>query len=141
MQTQILKDIVTASYILKKSRAREVRPYIVAASYARGKGGDMEVVINKENFESEVLKSDKPVLVDFWATWCGPCAMLAPTIKEIADENPDIKVCKADVDENMELAQQFKISVVPTLLAFKDGKVVNTLVGAESKEQILAMLK
>ena len=101
----------------------------------------MEVVINKENFESEVLKSEKPVLVDFWATWCGPCAMLAPTIKEIADENPDIKVCKADVDENMELAQQFKISVVPTLLAFKDGKVVNTLVGAESKEQILAMLK
>ena len=101
----------------------------------------MEVVINKENFESEVLKSDKPVLVDFWATWCGPCAMLAPTIKEIADENPGIKVCKADVDENMELAQQFKISVVPTLLAFKDGKVVNTLVGAESKEQILAMLK
>ena len=101
----------------------------------------MEVVINKENFESEVLKSDKTVLVDFWATWCGPCAMLAPTIKEIADENPDIKVCKADVDENMELAQQFKISVVPTLLAFKDGKVVNTLVGAESKEQILAMLK
>ncbi|MBR4313635.1 MAG: thioredoxin [Lachnospiraceae bacterium] len=101
----------------------------------------MEVVINKENFESEVLKSDKPVLVDFWATWCGPCAMLAPTIKEIADENPDIKVCKADVDENMELAQQFKITVVPTLLAFKDGKVVNTLVGAESKEQILAMLK
>ena len=136
-----MKDIVTASYILKKSRAREVCPYIVAASYASGKGGDMEVVINKENFESEVLKSDKPVLVDFWATWCGPCAMLAPTIKEIADENPDIKVCKADVDENMELAQQLKISVVPTLLAFKDGKVVNTLVGAESKEQILAMLK
>lgn len=101
----------------------------------------MEVVINKENFESEVLKSDKPVLVDFWATWCGPCAMLSPIIKEIAEENPDIKVCKADVDENMELAQQFKISVVPTLLAFKDGKVVNTLVGAESKEQILAMLK
>ena len=141
MQTQILKDIATASYILKKSRAHEARPYIVAASYARGKGEDMEVVINKENFESEVLKSDKPVLVDFWATWCGPCAMLAPTIKEIADENPDIKVCKADVDENMELAQQFKITVVPTLLAFKDGKVVNTLVGAESKEQILAMLK
>ena len=101
----------------------------------------MEVVINKENFESEVLKSDKPVIVDFWATWCGPCAMLAPTIKEIAEENADIKVCKADVDENMELAQQFKISVVPTLLAFKDGKVVNTLVGAESKDQILAMLK
>ena len=100
-----------------------------------------EINVNKENFEQEVLKSDIPVLVDFWATWCGPCAMLAPTIKEIADENPDIKVCKADVDENMELAQQFKISVVPTLLAFKDGKVVNTLVGAESKEQILAMLK
>ena len=101
----------------------------------------MEVIISKENFESEVLKSDKPVLVDFWATWCGPCAMLAPIIKEIADENPDIKVCKADVDENMELAQQYKISVVPTILAFKDGKLVNQLSGAESKDQILAMLK
>jgi len=101
----------------------------------------MEVVITKENFESEVLKSDKPVLVDFWATWCGPCAMLAPTIKEIADENPDIKVCKADVDENMELAQEYKIAVVPTVMAFKDGKLVNQISGAESKEQILAMLK
>lgn len=101
----------------------------------------MEVVITKENFESEVLKSDKPVLVDFWATWCGPCAMLAPTIKEIADENPDIKVCKADVDENMELAQEYKITVVPTVMAFKDGKLVNQISGAESKEQILAMLK
>lgn len=101
----------------------------------------MEVIINKDNFESEVLKSDKPVLVDFWATWCGPCAMLAPTIKEIADENPDIKVCKADVDENMELAQEYKITVVPTVMAFKDGKLVNQISGAESKEQILAMLK
>lgn len=101
----------------------------------------MEVIINKDNFESEVLKSDKPVLVDFWATWCGPCAMLSPIIKEIADENPDIKVCKADVDENMELAQQFKISVVPTLLVFKNGEKVNQMVGAESKEQILSMLK
>ena len=101
----------------------------------------MEVAITKENFESEVLKSDKPVLVDFWATWCGPCAMLAPTIKEIADENPDIKVCKADVDENMELAQEYKITVVPTVMAFKDGKLVNQISGAESKEQILAMLK
>lgn len=101
----------------------------------------MEVIISNENFESEVLKSDKPVLVDFWATWCGPCAMLAPIIKEIADENPDIKVCKADVDENMELAQQYKISVVPTILAFKDGNLVNQISGAESKEQILAMLK
>lgn len=101
----------------------------------------MGVIINKDNFESEVLKSDKPVLVDFWATWCGPCAMLAPTIKEIADENPDIKVCKADVDENMELAQEYKITVVPTVMAFKDGKLVNQISGAESKEQILAMLK
>ena len=101
----------------------------------------MEVIITKENFESEVLKSDKPVLLDFWATWCGPCAMLSPIIKEIAEENQDIKVCKADVDENMELAQQFKITVVPTLLVFKNGEKVNQMVGAESKEQILSMLK
>lgn len=101
----------------------------------------MEVIISKDNFESEVLKSDKTVLVDFWATWCGPCAMLAPTIKEIADENPDIKVCKADVDENMELAQKYKVSVIPTLIVFKNGEVVNQSAGVESKEQILSMLK
>lgn len=101
----------------------------------------MEITITKENFESEVLKSDKPVLVDFFATWCGPCKMLMPTIDEIANENTDIKVAKADVDENMELAKEYKIFSVPTLMVFKDGKVAKQMVGVQSKEQILNALK
>lgn len=101
----------------------------------------METIIKPDNFEKEVLQSDKPVLVDFFATWCGPCQMLAPIIEEIAKENTDIKVCKADVDENMELAQKYRISVVPTLMAFKNGEVINQMSGAESKEKILSMFK
>ena len=101
----------------------------------------MEVIITKENFEKEVLKSDKPVLVDFFATWCGPCKMLMPTIDEIASERADIKVGKVDVDENMELAKEYKVFSVPTLIAFKDGKVLKQMVGVQSKEQILDVFK
>ena len=99
----------------------------------------MEITITKENFESEVLKSDKPVLVDFFATWCGPCKMLMPTVDEIANERADIKVGKVDVDENMELAKEYKVFSVPTLLAFKDGKLIKQMVGVQSKEQILGV--
>lgn len=101
----------------------------------------MEITITKDNFESEVLKSDKPVLVDFFATWCGPCKMLMPTIDEIANEHSEIKVGKVDVDENMELAKEFKVFSVPTLIAFKDGKVLKQMVGVQSKEQILDVFK
>lgn len=101
----------------------------------------MEITITKENFENEVLKSDKPVLVDFFATWCGPCKMLMPTIDEIANERADIKVGKVDVDENMELAKEYKVFSVPTLLAFKDGKLIKQMVGVHSKEQILDAFK
>ena len=101
----------------------------------------MEIKITKDNFESEVLKSDKPVLVDFFATWCGPCKMLMPTVDEIANERTDIKVGKVDVDENMELAKEYKVFSVPTLLAFKDGKLIKQMVGVQSKEQILDAFK
>ena len=101
----------------------------------------MEVIIKNGNFEEEVLKSEKTVLVDFFATWCGPCAMVAPILKEIAEENSDIKVAKIDVDENMELAQKYKVSVIPTLMVFKNGEVVKTSVGEQSKEQILDFIK
>ena len=100
-----------------------------------------EVIITKSNFENEVLKSDKPVLIDFWATWCGPCRMLAPVIEEIANERSDIKVGKVNVDDEGELATAFGISSIPTVVLMKDGKVVSQSVGYRPKEQLLEMLK
>ncbi len=100
----------------------------------------MAINITKDNFELEVLKSDKPVLVDFWAAWCGPCKMLSPVIDEISSEQEDIKVCKINIDEQPELAQQFGVMSIPTLIVFKDGEVANKTVGVQPKEQILALL-
>lgn len=98
-------------------------------------------VITTANFEEEVLKSDKPVLVDFWASWCGPCKMLSPVVEQIADENADIKVGKVNVDEEGELAGKFNIMSIPSLLVFKDGKLANQSVGVVSKDAILDMVK
>lgn len=100
-----------------------------------------EVIITKQNFEAEVLQSDKPVLLDFWATWCGPCRMIAPFVQEIAEERPDVKVGKVNVDEQPELAAAFQISSIPTLAVLKEGALVDTAVGYRSKVQILALLE
>ena len=97
--------------------------------------------VNKNNFQEEVLNSDKPVLVDFWAPWCGPCRMVLPIIEEIAEENEDIKVAKINVDEEPELANQFGVMTIPTLYVFKNGQAVNHRSGAMPKEQILAMVR
>ncbi len=96
--------------------------------------------ITKENFEAEVLKSDKPVLVDFYAVWCGPCKMIAPILDEIAEEREDIKVCKINVDEEPELAARYQVVSIPSLFVIKDGQVTNQSLGARPKPQILEML-
>ncbi|MCD8084007.1 MAG: thioredoxin [Clostridiales bacterium] len=96
--------------------------------------------INQNNFREEVLASDKPVLLDFWASWCGPCRMVSPLVDEIAAERSDIKVGKVNVDEQPELAAQFHIMSIPTLVVMKDGEIVNQATGARPKNQILALL-
>ena len=102
----------------------------------------MEITITKENFEAEVLNSDVPVLLDFWATWCGPCRMIAPTLAQIAEENEGkLKVGKVNVDEQMELAMRFGVTSIPLLVVMKDGKVVNKAVGAMPKAKIEALFR
>ena len=96
--------------------------------------------ITKNNFSEEVLNSDKPVLLDFWASWCGPCRMVSPIIDEIANERADIKVGKINVDEQPELAAKFSVMSIPTLVVIKDGKIVNQAMGARPKAQILDII-
>ena len=96
--------------------------------------------ITKENFEAEVLNSDKPVLLDFFATWCGPCRMVGPILEEISEENESVKVCKIDVDQDPELAMRFKVTSIPLLVVMQDGKVINQALGAKPKDQILELL-
>lgn len=96
--------------------------------------------VTKENFRKEVLESDKTVLVDFWANWCGPCRMIAPILEEIAAERPDVKICKVDVDQEPELAASFNVMSIPMLLVFKDGDIVDQAIGARPKPQILGLL-
>ena len=96
--------------------------------------------ITKESFQEEVINAGKPVLLDFWAPWCGPCRMVGPIVEEVARERPDIKVGKVNVDEQPELAGRFGVMSIPTLLVFRDGQIANKAVGARPKEELLSLL-
>ena len=95
------------------------------------------IIINKENFEAEVLNSEIPVLVDFWAPWCGPCKMVLPIVEEIAEERTDFKVCKINVDDEGELTRQFRVMSIPTLMVFKGGEMVKKNVGTMEKDELI----
>ena len=97
--------------------------------------------LTKENFQAEITKSDKPVLVDFWAVWCGPCQMMAPILHELEAEMPDVQIGKVNVDEQMDLARQFRVVSIPTLIIFKNGQEVQRMVGVTSKEALKDALK
>ena len=102
----------------------------------------MEIIdLTKENFQAEITKSDKPVLVDFWAVWCGPCQMMAPILHELEAEMPDVQIGKVNVDEQMDLARQFRVVSIPTLIIFKNGQEVQRMVGVTSKEELKDALK
>ncbi len=100
-----------------------------------------EVNLTKENFDVEVLQADKPVLVDFWAAWCGPCQMLMPIVEEFAQTYDNIKVCKVNIDDVPDLAMRFKVMTIPTLIAFKNGEVIGKSVGVQPMEKILALFE
>ena len=101
----------------------------------------MEITLTKDNFEEIVNQNEKAVLIDFWATWCGPCMMVAPVVEEIANERADIAVCKVNVDEEPELAEKFEVRFIPMLVAMKDEKIINSTTGYHEKEEILALLE
>ena len=99
-----------------------------------------ELNITSANFKSEVLESDKPVIVDFWATWCGPCRMLGPVVAELAEEHPEIKVCKVNVDDEPDLAQEYGVMSIPFVASFKAGQLHKSSVGVQPKEALLGLL-
>lgn len=99
------------------------------------------ISVNLDNFEEEVLKADKTVLVDFWAEWCGPCKMLSPIVDDISEERTDIKVCKVNIDDCPDLAIKYKVMSIPTLVVFKNGELYDKMIGAQPKSEILEILK
>ena len=128
-------------YIYSVSADEQRKKNPAKAGYHHKRGNIMaEINVTAATFQKEVLESDKPVLVDFWAPWCGPCKMLGPVVAEIAEEHPEIKVCKVNVDDEDELAQQFGVMSIPFVAVFKDGNLTKSTVGFQSKENLLNLI-
>lgn len=132
-----------SAFICGRMREIGYNDNIIVSAEIKKKGSRTMAVlhITNENFDQEIIKSDMPVLLDFWAGWCGPCMMLAPVVEELAEEVVDAKICKVNVDEQPELAAQFRVASIPTLVVMKDGNVVSRDVGVKSKPEILDMIK
>ena len=131
--------LVLANIFLKKENENKLQE---SQSSENKEGEKVEILeVTSKNFEQEVLKSEKPVLIDFYATWCGPCKMLSPIVEEVAAENEDIKVVKIDIDKEQNIAVQYEIMSIPTLVVIKDGKEVNRSVGVIGKSDILQLVK
>lgn len=144
--TEILKDVIYYREEMKRieNQHRLKQDFRMKCAEDSDNKEDIEMEVTKvtvDNFEQEVLQADKPVLVDFYADWCGPCKMMSPVVDEVAEEEPDVKVCQINIDENMDIAQKYRVMSIPTFIAFKNGEEAGRQIGAVPKSALLELVK
>lgn len=144
--TEILKDVIYYREEMKRieNQHRLKQDFRMKCAEDSDNKEDIEMAVTKvtvDNFEQEVLQEDKPVLVDFYADWCGPCKMMSPVVDEVAEEEPDVKVCQINIDENMDIAQKYRVMSIPTFIAFKNGEEAGRQIGAVPKSALLELVK
>lgn len=144
--TEILKDVIYYREEMKRieNQHRLKQDFRMKCAEDSDNKEDIEMAVTKvtvDNFEQEVLQADKPVLVDFYADWCGPCKMMSPVVDEVAEEEPDVKVCQINIDENMDIAQKYRVMSIPTFIAFKNGEEAGRQIGAVPKSALLELVK
>ena len=144
--TEILKDVIYYREEMKRieNQHRLKQDFRMKCAEDSDNKEDIEMAVTKvtvDNFEQEVLQADKPVLVDFYADWCGPCKMMSPVVDEVAEEEPDVKVCQINIDENTDIAQKYRVMSIPTFIAFKNGEEAGRQIGAVPKSALLELVK
>lgn len=141
MKCDFVTDRFLKTGIIRIETAKQYMEAVLRQCFGKGEMDMAALHVTIDNFEQEVMQSDKPVLIDFWASWCGPCKMLMPVIEELAGEVTDAKICKVNVDEQPDLAAKYGVMSIPTLVVIKNGQTVNKTVGVQSKDAILKMLR